>query len=95
MIEAHAPIGDKLPADCAGCGGDKGAPIAVILLIYRRDLGNSFALCEVCGRDVANAVGFMCIRDGGWSKLEPRKKKIEGKLHEAVPKVTARLRRSR
>ena len=25
--------------------------------------------------ELANAVGYMCIRDGGWSKLEPRKKK--------------------
>jgi hypothetical protein len=35
-----------------------------------------FALCEECGRDAANAIGFMCIRDGGWSKLEPRKRKV-------------------
>lgn len=33
----------------------------------------SIVFCEECGRDLANAVGFMCIRDGGWSKLEPRK----------------------
>ena len=31
------------------------------------------ALCQECGRDAANAIGFMCVRDGGWSKLEPRR----------------------
>ena len=75
MIEARTPIGDKQPALCSGCGGTKEAPIAAILLIYHRDLGVTIALCEECGRDTANAVGFMCIRDGGWSKLEPRKRK--------------------
>lgn len=32
-------------------------------------------LCEECGRDAANAIGFMCIKDGSWSKLEPRRRK--------------------
>jgi hypothetical protein len=32
-------------------------------------------LCEECGRDAANAIGFLCLRDGGWSKLEPRKRR--------------------
>jgi len=73
VIAAHAPIGEKRPTDCAGCGGSKEAPIAVILSISHRDLGFSVALCEVCGRDVANSVGFMCVRDGGWSRLEPRR----------------------
>lgn len=76
MIEARAPIGENLPTDCAGCGGAKQAPIATFLSIYHRDLGVSMLLCEECGRDVANAVGFMCVRDGGWSKLEPRKRKV-------------------
>lgn len=75
MIEVHAPIGDKSPSDCAGCGGKKEAPIAAIFSIYDRSLGFTVALCEVCGRDAANAVGFMCIRDGGWSKIELRKRK--------------------
>lgn len=75
VIEAHAPIGDKQPHSCVGCGGTKQAPIATILSIYHQSLGITIALCEVCGRDAANAVGFMCIRDGGWSKLEPRKRK--------------------
>jgi len=35
----------------------------------------TLVLCAECGRDLANAVGFMCIREGGWSKLEPRKRK--------------------
>ena len=78
MIEARSPMGipaDKPASDCAGCGGTKRAPLATVLSIYRGDLGVTIALCEECGRDVANAVGFMCIRDGGWSKLEPRKRK--------------------
>ena len=74
MIEAHAPIGEK-PSICMGCGGTKDAPIATIVGIYHRDLGITLALCEVCGRDAANAIGFMCICDGGWSKLEQRKRK--------------------
>jgi len=81
MIEARVPMGlpaDKPASDCEGCGGTKRAPLAVVLSIYRGGgLGVTIALCEECGRDVANAVGFMCIRDGGWSKLEPRKKKAE------------------
>lgn len=85
MIEAHTPIGNKQPADCLGCRGDKGAPIAVILSIYKHDLGVTIALCEVCGRDAANAVGFMCIREGGWSKLEPRKRKEPTKRKEPAP----------
>ena len=76
MIEARAPIivDDKPLSPCTGCGGTKEAPIATVLSIYHRDLGVTLAFCEVCARDLANAVGFMCIRDGGWSKLEPRKK---------------------
>lgn len=79
MIEARTPIGERPPADCAGCGGEKFAPIAVVLSIYHRDLGSTLALCEVCGRDAANAIGFMCVRDGSWSKLEPRKRKVAGR----------------
>ena len=75
MIEARAPIGHEQAQSCAACGGTKAAPIATILSIYHRELGVTLALCEECGRDTANAVGFMCIREGGWSKLEPRKKK--------------------
>lgn len=76
MIEARAPI--ELPAtDCLGCRGTKDAPIATVLSIYHGDLGATLALCEECARDTANAVGFMCIRDGGWSKLEPRKRKTK------------------
>ena len=79
MIEARAPIRGVDPADCAGCAGEKHAPVAVVLSIYRaagqHSIGLTIALCEECGRDAVNAVGFMCIRDGGWSKLEPRKRK--------------------
>jgi hypothetical protein len=66
------------PSDCAGCGGAKGAPLAGVFSIWRgqSDVGISIALCEECGRDAANAIGFLCIRDGGWSKLEPRKRKV-------------------
>lgn len=74
-IEAHVPIGDKPSSVCAGCGGTKDAPIATIFSIYHHSIGVTIALCEVCGRDAANAIGFMCIREGGWSKLEPRKRK--------------------
>ena len=69
MIETQAPIGDDQRSSCAGCGGTKLAPIATIILVYHSNLGFTLALCEVCARDLANAVGFMCIRDGGWSKL--------------------------
>ena len=75
MIEARTPIGHEQAQSCSACGGTKGAPIATILSIYHRELGVTLALCEECGRDTANAVGFMCVRDGGWSKLEPRKRK--------------------
>ncbi len=78
MIQANAPVGDVPSARCAGCAGAKKAPIATVLSIYNevgvQGIGTTIALCEECGRDVANAVGFMCIRDGGWSKLEPRKR---------------------
>lgn len=79
MIEARAPISREREQKqcCAGCGGKKDATIAMVLSIYHQDLGVTLALCEECGRDVANAVGFMCIRDGGWSKLEPRKRKVK------------------
>jgi hypothetical protein len=73
-ITAHAPVCDQPAAICAGCHGSKGAPIATILSIYHGDVGVTVALCEECGRDTANAIGFMCIRDGGWSKLEARKR---------------------
>ena len=73
-VTAHAPVCDQPAAICAGCHGSKGAPIATILSIYHGDVGVTVALCEECGRDAANAIGFMCIRDGGWSKLEARKR---------------------
>jgi hypothetical protein len=65
------------PRDCAGCGGDKGAPLVGVVSVHRphSGLGLSIALCEECGRDLANAVGFLCVRDGGWSKIEPRKRR--------------------
>jgi hypothetical protein len=62
-------------SDCAGCGGSKQAPIVCLFSVSRGDgLGMTIALCQECGRDAANAIGFMCTREGGWSKLEPRKK---------------------
>jgi hypothetical protein len=78
-IEAKA-VGPHLlakPTECAGCGGDKNAPLACVFSIYRGrcNVGITIALCEECGRDAANAIGFMCIRDGGWSRIEPRKKR--------------------
>lgn len=74
MIEARVPIGDQPPPRCSACGDTKGAPIAALVSVYHQGPGVTLALCEVCGRDLANAVGFMCLRDGGWSKLEPRKR---------------------
>jgi hypothetical protein len=82
MIEARAPIGHEPSQSCAGCAGTKGAPIAAVFSIYHQSIGFTIALCEECGRDVANAVGFMCIRDGGWSKLEPRKRKTTTKQND-------------
>lgn len=38
----------------------------------------SFVLCEECARDLANAVGAFCLRAGGWSKLEPRRRRPRG-----------------
>lgn len=78
MIETRSPISEVKVESCAGCAGAKQAPIATVLSIYRdigqHSLGVTLALCEECGRDAANAIGFMCVRDGGWSKLEPRKR---------------------
>lgn len=82
-----------LPTDCAGCGGNKGAPLAGLVSIWREqaDVGIEIALCEECGRDAANAIGFMCVRDGGWSKIEPRKRKdkVPTKEVSAPPKQYA------
>ncbi len=75
MIEARVPVNNIEPACCVGCGGSKHTPIATVLSIGRSSNYDHMPLCEECGRDLANAVGYMCIRDGGWSKLEPRKKK--------------------
>ncbi len=75
-ITAHAPVCDQPATICAGCHGSKDAPIATILSIYHGDVGVTVALCEECGRDTANAIGFMCVRDGGWSKLEARKRQV-------------------
>lgn len=86
MIEARTvqPHDHVDQSDCAGCNGSKQAPLAGIVSISREPsgLGLTFALCEECGRDAANAIGFMCVRDGGWSKIEPRKRKAQPKLAE-------------
>jgi hypothetical protein len=79
-VSARSPrAGEFTDDECSACGGAKKAPIAAdVDLSYHSNGGSnhvSFLLCEECGRDVANAVGFMCVRDGGWSKLEPRKRK--------------------
>ncbi len=75
-IVAETPGPGREPKDCTGCGGEKGAPLAAVVYVGSGRVGTkTIVLCEECGRDAANAIGFMCIRDGGWSKLEPRKKK--------------------
>ena len=60
------------PGSCAACHGSKNAPIACSLTFGEE---GPFCLCEICARDLSNAVGFFCVRNGGWSKLEPRKRK--------------------
>jgi hypothetical protein len=76
VILATSPGADYEATDCVGCGGTKKAPLACVVSIGHGDKGITLAICEECGRDTANAIGFMCIRDGGWSKLEPRKRKV-------------------
>jgi hypothetical protein len=71
VISANAP--GNSTSKCDGCKGEKAAPLSVIVNLSAGDV--DFVLCEECGRDLANAVGFFCVRDGGWSKLEPRKRK--------------------
>jgi hypothetical protein len=44
-------------------------------------------LCEECGRDAANAIGFMCVRDGGWSKLEPRRSALKRTGQKTLKKL--------
>ena len=75
MINARTPTANDDGAICTGCGGEKKAPLATIVFIGNHDGGVELTLCQECGRDAANAIGFMCVRDGGWSKLEPRKRK--------------------
>jgi hypothetical protein len=60
---------------CVGCKGSKGALIAAIVSIGNTSDYHWMYICEACGRDIANAIGAMCLRDGGWSKLEPRKRR--------------------
>lgn len=84
MIEARRPAGVALPTDCRGCGGKKEAPIAVVFSVFDRESGLMMALCEECGRDAANAIGYLCIRDGGWSKLEPRKRAVKRVVKRAT-----------
>lgn len=80
-ITAEAPNPMAAASSCTGCGGAKGAPLAAVVHIAHHTpeqlmmKGVTITLCQECGRDAANAIGFMCIRDGGWSKLEPRKRK--------------------
>jgi anaerobic ribonucleoside-triphosphate reductase len=81
VIEARSPLtlDDKDVKSCMGCGGAKAAPIATIFSVSHavgyQSVGFTFTLCEECGRDAANAIGFMCIKEGGWSRIEPRKRK--------------------
>lgn len=78
MIEAKS-ADDLAETYCDGCAGTKGAPIAVVLRVLAALPPTSrlveLVLCQECGRDAANAIGLMCVRDGGWSKLEPRKRR--------------------
>jgi hypothetical protein len=51
------------------------------LVAYAKDRPRavSFELCEECARALANAVGAFRPRDGGWSRLEPRRRKLREK----------------
>lgn len=71
MITANRP--PTIDTPCSACRGDKGAPCCVVVNLSACEV--DFAVCEECARDLANAVGFFAIREGGWSKLEPRKRK--------------------
>jgi len=76
MITATNPtLADVMAAKCTGCRDAKGAPLAAVVDIGEGKHAKRILLCQQCGRDLANAVGFMCIREGGWSKLEPRKRR--------------------
>lgn len=48
---------------------------ALVAYVADRPRVVSFVLCEECARDLANVVGAFCLRNGGWSRLEPRKRK--------------------
>ena len=79
-ITANVPAEQMEPARCTGCAGTKNAPIAGVFSIDSHAPMSTpvkLVLCQECGRDAANAIGFMCIRDGSWSKLEPRKRKTK------------------
>lgn len=74
MITATVISDGEESLPCTGCLGSKGAPLA-----GRVTIGSTLmVLCQECGRDLANAVGFLCIREGGWSRLEPRKRVKKG-----------------
>lgn len=76
MIDATTPAPGLGNYNCSGCAGEKGAPLAVEVRIGppATNMRLHISLCQECARDFANAVGFFCIKDGGWSKLEPRKR---------------------
>jgi hypothetical protein len=81
-IVAETPGPGRELTSCTGCRGEKGAPLAAVIYVGRNDITipvTTLVLCQECGRDAANAIGFMCIREGGWSKLEPRRKKAPSK----------------
>jgi hypothetical protein len=48
---------------------------ALIAYVADRPRVVSLVLCEECARDLANVVGAFCLRNGGWSRLEARKRK--------------------
>ena len=78
MITATNPetaIGLADDAKCTGCRSKKKAPLAAVVDIGEGKNAKRILLCQECGRDIANAIGFMCIRDGMWSKLEPKRRK--------------------
>lgn len=80
MISAFSPKDEDRDVKCSACDGLKQAPLGCVVyigLIDKPDTMPAIYLCQTCGRDAANVIGFMCIKEGSWSKLQPRKVKVK------------------
>ncbi len=76
MIVALTPDGSSgqtyADAPCTACAGKHGKPLSTVVFVGEGDSKPVLVLCSECARDLANAIGFMALRDG-WTKLEARK----------------------